>query len=166
MLHVKEDLHRLTASQNRLKDKLQRKDDLLTVRAHLLGCERLRVEKLEKNRAENIANLAWLTRTAVYLRDKAERLGRTWEDANSLRVDELFELNRELPPESQREIRTETFEIHQSRLKLHLFPIARMPTPVETEEVREAHALVSQIFPLDYPTKDRYPVSYKRARTE
>jgi hypothetical protein len=41
MLHAKEDLRRLTASQNRLKDKLERKDDLLTVRAHLLGCERL-----------------------------------------------------------------------------------------------------------------------------
>jgi chromosome segregation ATPase len=166
MLHIKEDLRGLTASQNRLKDKLQRKDDLLTVRAHLLGCERLKVEKLEKSRAENIANLAWLTHTAFYLRDKAERLRRTWEDADSLRVDELFELNGELPPESQREIRTETFELHQSRLKLHLCPMARLPTPVETEEVREAHALVSRIFPPDYPTEDRYPVSYKRARTE
>jgi hypothetical protein len=143
MLHIKEDLRRLTASQNRLKDKLERKDDLLTVRAHLLGCERLKVEKLEKSRVDNIANLAWLTRTTVYLRDKVERLGRTWEDADSLRVDELFELNGELSPESQREIRTETFDLHQSRLKLHLCPMARLPTPVETEEVREAQALVS-----------------------
>jgi hypothetical protein len=38
MLHIKEDLRRLTTSQNRLKDRLQCKDDLLTVRAHLLGC--------------------------------------------------------------------------------------------------------------------------------
>jgi hypothetical protein len=66
----------------------------------MLGCERIKVEKLEKNRVENVANLAWLTRTAIYLRDKAKRLRRTWEDANSLRVDELFELN------------TETFELH------------------------------------------------------
>jgi hypothetical protein len=43
--------------------------------------------------------------------------------------------------------------------------MARLPTPVETE-VREAHALVSQIFPPDYATEDRYPVSYQRARTE
>jgi hypothetical protein len=93
------------------------------------------VEKLEKSRADNVANLAWLTRTAVYLRDKAERLRRTWEDADSLRVDELFELNGELPPESQREIRTETFELHHSRLKLHLCPMAHLPTPIETEEV-------------------------------
>jgi hypothetical protein len=71
LLHVKEDLRRLTVSQNRLKDKLKLKDDLLTVRAHRLGCERLKVEKLEKNRAENVTNLTWLTRTAVYLRDKA-----------------------------------------------------------------------------------------------
>jgi hypothetical protein len=134
MLHIKEDLRRLTASQNRLKDTLQRKDDLLTVRAHRIDCERLKV-KLEKNRAENVANLVWLTRTAVYLRDTAERLRRTWEDADSLRVDELFELNGELPPESQREIHTETFELHQSRLKLHLCPMAWLPTPVETEEV-------------------------------
>jgi hypothetical protein len=49
MLHIKEDLRRLTASQIRLKDKLERKDDLLTVCAHLLGCERLKVEKLEKS---------------------------------------------------------------------------------------------------------------------
>jgi acetone carboxylase gamma subunit len=166
LLHVKEDLGRLTASQNRLKDKLQRKDDLLTVRAHLLSCEQIKVKKIEKNRVENVANLAWLTRTTVYLRDKAERLRRIWEDADSLHVDELFELNRELPPESQREIRTETFELHQSLLKIHLCPMARLPTPIETKKVREAHALVSRIFPPDYPTEDRYPVSYKRAGTE
>jgi hypothetical protein len=100
MLHIKEDLCMLTTNQNKLKDKLQHKNDLLTVRAHLLGCERLKVEKLKKSRAENVANFAWLTRTAIYLRDKAERLRRTWEDADSLRVDELFELNGELPPKS------------------------------------------------------------------
>jgi hypothetical protein len=44
--------------------------------------------------------------------------------------------------------------------------MARLPTPVETEEVREAHALVSRIFPPDYPTEDCYPVTYQRARTE
>jgi hypothetical protein len=124
------------------------------------------VEKLEKNRAENVVNLVWLTHTAVYLRDKAERLRRTWEDTDSLHVDELTELNGELPFESQRAIRTETFELHQSRLKLHLCPMARLPTPVETEEVRGAHTLVSWIFPPDYLTEGRYPISYKRARTE
>jgi hypothetical protein len=35
MLHIKEDLRRLTVSQNRLKDKLERKDDLLMIRARL-----------------------------------------------------------------------------------------------------------------------------------
>jgi hypothetical protein len=124
------------------------------------------VEKLEKNMVKNVANLAWLTRTAVYLRDKAERLRRTWEDADSLRVDELTELNGELPFGSQCEIRTENFELHQSHNNLHLCPMAQLPTPVETKEVREAHALVSWIFPSDYPTEDHYPVSYKRARTE
>jgi hypothetical protein len=104
--------------------------------------------------------------TAVYLRNKAERLRRTWKDANSLRVDELTEINRELPLKSQREIRTETFELHQSCLKLHLCSMARLPTPIETEKVREAHALVSWIFPPDYPTEDRYLVSYKTARAE
>jgi hypothetical protein len=67
LLHVREDLRRLTASQNRLKDRLQSKDDLLTVHAHLLSCERNKVEKLEKSRAENVANLVWLMRTAVYV---------------------------------------------------------------------------------------------------
>jgi hypothetical protein len=61
LLHVREDLRRLTVSQNRLKDK----DDLLTVHAHLLGCEWIKVEKLEKNRVENVTNLVWLTRTSV-----------------------------------------------------------------------------------------------------
>jgi hypothetical protein len=77
LLHIREDLRRMTASQNRLKDRLQSKDDMLTVRAHLLGCEMIKVEKLEKNRAENVANLAWLTCTIVYLGDKAERPRRT-----------------------------------------------------------------------------------------
>jgi hypothetical protein len=76
------------------------------------------VEKLEWNTAENIANLAYLTRTTVYLRDKAERMRRTWEDADSLRVDELTKLNGVLTFESQCAIRTETFELHQSRLML------------------------------------------------
>jgi hypothetical protein len=61
LLHINKDLRKLTTSQNRLRDRLQRKDDHLTVHAHLLGCERIKVEKLEKNRAENVANLAWLT---------------------------------------------------------------------------------------------------------
>jgi hypothetical protein len=77
---------------------------MLTVRAHLLSCERIKVEKLEKNKSENVGNLAWLTSKAVYLRDKAERLRRTWEDADSLRVDELTELNGELP--SSRSVRS------------------------------------------------------------
>jgi hypothetical protein len=57
LLHVREDLRRLTASQNRLKDRLQSKDDILTVHAHLLGCERIMMEKLEKNTGENVANI-------------------------------------------------------------------------------------------------------------
>jgi hypothetical protein len=145
----------MTVSQNRLNDRLQGKDDLLTLRAHLLGCEWNKVEKLEKNRAENVTNLAWFTRTAIYLRDKAERLRRTWEDTDSLHVDELTELNGELPFELQRAIHTETFELHQSHLKLRLCPMPRLLTPVEIEEVREAHTLVSRIFLPDYPTEDR-----------
>jgi hypothetical protein len=38
---------------------------MLTVRAHLLSCERIKVEKLEKNKSENVGNLAWLTSKAV-----------------------------------------------------------------------------------------------------
>jgi hypothetical protein len=49
---------------------------MLTVRAHLLSCERIKVEKLEKNRADNVANLTWLTRTTIYLRDKEDLGGR------------------------------------------------------------------------------------------
>jgi hypothetical protein len=81
-------------------------------------------------------------------------------------VDELTELNGELPFESQHEICVENFERHQSHRRLHLCPMAQLPTPVETKEVREAHALVSRIFLSDYPTEDHYPISYKRFRTE
>jgi hypothetical protein len=56
---------------------------LLTVSSHLLGCEQNKVKDLEKCQEENIVNFTWLTRTAVYLRDKIERLRRTWEDADS-----------------------------------------------------------------------------------
>jgi hypothetical protein len=59
-----------------------------------------------------------------------------------------------------------TFELHQSRLKLQLCQMDRLLAPIETEEVREAHVLVSRIFPPDYPTEDRYLVSYKRVGTE
>jgi hypothetical protein len=119
LLHMREDPCRLTMSQNGLKDRLQSKDDMLMVHTHLLSCERIKVENLEKNRAENVANLVWLTCMTVYLRDKAERWRWTEENVDSLRVDELTELNGELPFESQREIHTETFELHQSCLKFH-----------------------------------------------
>jgi hypothetical protein len=45
-------------------------------------------------------------------------------------MDELTELNGELPFKLQCAICTETFELHQSRLKLHLCPMAWLPTPV------------------------------------
>jgi hypothetical protein len=124
------------------------------------------VKDREKCKAENTTNLVWIIRMTVYLRDKAERLKKTWEDTDSLRVKELMDINGDLPSESQHAIRTETFELSPSKPKLHLCPMTQMSTPVETEEVREAHTLVSRIFTLDYPTEDRYPVSYKRARTE
>jgi hypothetical protein len=135
---------------------------MLTVCAHLLGCERNKVKKLEKNRVENIANIVWLTCTAVYLRDKTVRLRRTWEDPDSLHLDELTEINRELALESQREIRTETFELHQSRLKLHLCPMARLPTPVETKEVREALLTVNSCIKVRLDLQaDKSPVVVK-----
>jgi hypothetical protein len=125
MLHIKEDLRRLTVSQNRLKDKLERNDDLLTIRAHLLSCEQLKVEKLEKSRADNVTNLAWITRTTVYLRDKAERLRRTWEG-----VDELFELNGELPPSlSVRSVlRPSSYTSPASRFTCARWPGCRPPS--------------------------------------
>jgi hypothetical protein len=92
---LKEDLCRLTVSQNRLKDKLQSKDDMLTVRAHLLSYKRIKVEKMEKNRAENVA-----TRVAYAHGHLFEGQGQENEDADSLRVEELTELNRELPVKS------------------------------------------------------------------
>jgi hypothetical protein len=78
---------------------------------HLLGCKRNKVKDREKCKAENTTNLVWIIRMTVYLRDKAERLKKTWEDIDSLRVKELMDINGDLPSESQHAIRTETFEL-------------------------------------------------------
>jgi hypothetical protein len=111
LLHIKEDLCKMTVSQSRLRDRLQSKNDLLMVCGHLLGCKRNKVKDREKCKAENTTNLVWIIRMTVYLRDKAERLKKTWEDIDSLRVKELMDINGDLPSESQHAIRTETFEL-------------------------------------------------------
>ena len=122
--------------------------------------------ELVEDHYNNTANIAALTRTSVFLLDKCKRMLKTWEDADSLRVDELQELNSLLPPERQRAIRKETFRLHPSALKLHLCPLADMAIPVETDEVRAAHSRLSRMFPKDFPDEDRYPVRYKKSRFE
>ena len=107
-----------------------------------------------------------LTRTAVYLQNKANRIKKTWEDTDSLRVDEILEASSELPPESQRAIRPEDFVPYPSKLRLHRCPFKDMPTPVETEEVRAAYALLEGMFTSEHTPEDRYPMTYKKARTE
>jgi hypothetical protein len=51
-----------------------------------------RVKELETRLERNKKNIALLTRTAVYLRDKAARALQTWEISDSIRVDEIHEL--------------------------------------------------------------------------
>jgi hypothetical protein len=105
-----------------------------------------------------------LTRTAVYLRDKAARAMQTWEISDLIRVDEIHELRNQLPEESQPMVRKEDFKLIPTELRLHLCPHEEMPPAVETEEVVEAVAAIDAIFPEDYPEHYKRVLTYKKPR--
>jgi hypothetical protein len=70
-----------------------------------------KVKELETRLERNKRNIAMLTRTAVYLRDKAARAMQTWEISDLIRIDEIHELRNQLPEESQPMVRKEDFKL-------------------------------------------------------
>jgi hypothetical protein len=115
---------------------------------------------LERNKR----NIALLTRTAVYLRDKAAHALQTWEISDSIHIDEIHELRNQLPEESQPMVRKEDFKLIPTELRLHLCPHEEMPPTIETEEVVEAIVAIEAIFPEDYPEDYKCVLTYKKPR--
>lgn len=62
-----EDERKLHVSLYQLKQQM----DHLTVRGHLLGHAQEKIKEMEINQKHNMANIAILTRTALYLQDKS-----------------------------------------------------------------------------------------------
>jgi hypothetical protein len=131
--------------------------DFMTLHGYFEAKVEDRVKELETRLERNKKNIALLTRTAVYLRDKAARALQTWEIFDSIRVDEIHELKDRLPEERQPLVRKEDFKLIPTELRLHLCPPA-----IETEEVVEAVAAIDAIFPEDYPEEYKRVLSYKK----
>lgn len=72
-----DDKRKLHATLDKLQEEMEEKDDHLMVRGHLLVIAQAKVKELEANRKHNAANIAVLTRTTLYLRNKAKMLLRT-----------------------------------------------------------------------------------------
>jgi hypothetical protein len=118
------------------------------------------VKELETRFERNKRNIAMLTRTTVYLRDKAARAMQMWEISNSIHVDEIHEQRNQLPEEGQHMVRKEDFKLIPT--KLHLCPHEEMPPAVKTEEVVEAVAAIDAIFPDDYLEDYKRVLTYKK----
>jgi hypothetical protein len=134
----------------------------MTLHGYLEAKVEDKVKELETKLERNKRNIAMLTRTAVYLRDKATRTMQTWEISDSIRVDEIHELRNHLPEESQPMVRKEDFKLIPTELGLHLCPHEEMPPAIETEEVVEAIAAIDAIFLEDYPEDYKRVLTYKK----
>jgi chromosome segregation ATPase len=147
-----------------LQTQVDDQQDFMTLHGYFEAKVEDRVKELETRLERNKRNIALLTRTAVYLRDKAARALQTWEISDSIRVDEIHELRNQLPEESQPMVRKEDFKLIPTELRLHLCPHEEMPPAIETEEVVEAVAAIDAIFPEGYPEDYKRVLSYKKPR--
>jgi hypothetical protein len=138
--------------------------DFMTLHGYLEAKVEDKVKELETRLERNKRNIAMLTHTTVYLRDKAARAMQTWEISDSIRVDEIHELRNQLPEESQPMVRKEDFKLIPTKLHLHLCSHEDMPPAVETEEVVEAIAAIDTIFLEDYPEDYKRVLTYKKLR--
>jgi myosin heavy subunit len=152
------------AECRQLQTQVDDQQDFMTLHGYFEAKTEDRVKELETRLERNKKNIALLTRTAVYLRDKAARALQTWEISDSIRVDEIHELRNQLPEESQPLVRKEDFKLIPTELRLHLCPHEEMPPAIETEEVVEAVAAIDAIFPEDYPEAYKRVLSYKKPR--
>jgi hypothetical protein len=121
--------------------------DFMTLHGYLEAKVEDKVKELETRLERNKGNIAMLTRTTVYLRDKATRAMKTWEIFDSILIDEIHELRNQLPEESQ-----------------PLCPHEEMPPAIKTEEMVEAVAAIDAIFPEDYPEDYKHVLTYKKPR--
>ena len=109
-----------------------------------------------KDRLEdNVQNLANLTLVAECYRDLADRTLKTWMESDSLRVHELQKLLDRLPEKHQHAIRKEDFTLIPSKLRPEKCTLGDLLLPDETEEVREAHAAISSLYPPFYPEESK-----------
>jgi chromosome segregation ATPase len=152
------------AECRQLQTQVDDQQDFMTLHGYFEAKMEDRVKELETRLERNKRNITLLTRTAVYLRDKAARALQTWEISNSIRVDEIYELRNQLPEESQPLVRKEYFKLIPTELRLHLCPHEEMPPAIETEEVVEAIAAIDAIFPEDYSEDYKRVLSYKKLR--
>ena len=104
---------------------------------------------------DNVQNLANLTLVADCYHDQANHTLKTWMEPDSLRVDELQDLLDRLPEKNQRTIRKEDFTLIPSKLRPEKCSLGDLLPPVETEEVLEAHATISSLYPLFYPEESK-----------
>jgi hypothetical protein len=136
--------------------------DFMTLHGYLETKVEDKVKELETRLERNKRNIAMLTRTIVYLHDKAARALQTWEISDSISVDEIHELRNQLPEESQPMLRKEDFKLIPIELRLHLCPHEEMPPAIETKEVVEAVAAIDAIFPEDYLEDYKRVLTYKK----
>jgi hypothetical protein len=138
--------------------------DFMTLHGYIEAKVEDKVKELETRLERNKRNIAMLTRTTVYLRDKAARAMQMLEISDSIRVDEIHELRNQLPVESQTMVRKEDFKLIPTELHLHLCPHEEMLPAIETEEVVEAVAAINAIFPEDYLEDYKRVLTYKKPR--
>ena len=132
---------------------------------HIESANEHRMLSLKDRLEDNVQNLANLTLVAECYRDLANRTLKTWMESDSLRVDELQELLDRLPEKHQRAIRKEDFTLIPSKLRPEKCALGDLLPPVETEEVLEAHAAISSMYPPFYPEESKGVLQYKRPRS-
>ena len=114
---------------------------------------------------DNVQNLANLTLVVECYHDLADRTLKTWMESDSLRVDELQKLLDRLPEKHQHAIRKEDFTLIPSKLRPEKCALEDLLPPVETEEVLEAHTIISSLYPPFYPEESKGVLQYKRPRS-
>jgi len=70
-----------------------------------------------------------------------------------------------LPEKHQHAIRKEDFTLIPSKLRPEKCALGDLLPPVETEEVLEAHAAISSLYPPFYPEESKGVLQYKRPRS-
>jgi hypothetical protein len=80
-----------------LQTQVDDQQNFMTLRAYFESTVEDQVKELGTRLERNMWNIAKLTHTIVFLRDKAAHTMQTWELSDSIRVDEIHELRNQLP---------------------------------------------------------------------